>query len=262
MPQGNETGRLNPLIVVAGAAALTLFAAPAFGQICPLEGDAKQALAKELNPFKNREDAPPAANINSTATLAAVLAPGNDLQRWSRDSGAVFEGVVVNVKIGGIESVNCHAHDPAHRDTHIELALNGSAPETQRVIVEVTPRMREKMAVIADWSTATLKQQLIGHRVRITGWMFDDLEHKAEAENSNPGGAKNWRATVWEIHPITAIQVLPGEAVAVAAPAPVATPPAPSHHRATAKRKCTANAAHKCRARSYKKHVRKRHGAG
>lgn len=255
MPQANEPGPLNPLILVGAAAALTVFAMPAFGQTCPLEGDAKQALARELNPYKNREDAPPAAKINPTATLNAVLAPGNDLQRWTRDEGAVFEGVVVNVKIGGIESVNCHARDPAHRDTHIELALNASAPETQRVIVEVTPRLREKMAVIADWSTSTLKRRLIGHRVRITGWMFDDLEHKAEAENTNPGGAKNWRATVWEIHPITAIQVLPGESVAIATPAPVATSSPATHRRAT-KRKCTATGTRRCRTRSHKKHLR------
>jgi hypothetical protein len=177
--------------------------------VCPLQGDAKQALAKELNPYKNRDDAPPVSKINGAATLQAVLAPGNDLDRWSREDGAIFEGVVVNVKIGGIESVNCHAKDPAHRDTHIELALDSSAPETQRVIVEVTPRWRDKMKVIADWSTPALKSQLIGHRVRITGWLFDDLEHKADAENTNPGASGNWRATVWEIHPITGIQVLP-----------------------------------------------------
>ena len=177
-------------------------------QTCPPEGDAKQALARQLNPYKNREDAPPVEKINPAATLYAVLAPGSDLQRWSREEGAIFEGVVVGVKAGGIESVNCHARDLPHRDTHIELALDPSASPNQRVIVEVTPRWREKMAVIADWSTLALKQQLLGHRVRIIGWLFDDLEHTPEAENSNPGGAGNWRATVWEIHPITGIQVL------------------------------------------------------
>jgi len=188
------------------AAAFAASRAVAQPQGCPLEGDAKQALAKELNPFKNRTDAPPAAKINPAATLGAVLAPGPDLQRWSRDDAAVFEGVVINVKVGGIESVNCHAKDPAHRDTHIELALSPTATSTQRVIVEVTPHWREQMAAIADWSTSALKQQLLpngqpGTRVRITGWLFDDLEHVKQAENTNPGGLSNWRATVWNGNP-------------------------------------------------------------
>jgi hypothetical protein len=213
------------------AAALFVSAGPAFAQAgtCPLEGDARQALARELNPFKNRDAAPPAAKINQNATLAAMLAPGNDLHRWSRDDAAIFEGVIIDVKPGGIESVNCHAKDPAHRDTHIEIALDAGAPETKRVIVEVTPRWREKMAGTADWSTTALKKQLKGNRVRITGWLFDDLEHTPEAENTNPGGAKNWRATIWEIHPITDITVLS----AAAAPVP-AVPPSgkkTGHHR-------------------------------
>jgi hypothetical protein len=239
------------LLAHVAIAAAAIISAPAFAQTCPIEGDAKQQLARELNPYKNRTDAPPAAKINSRATLNAVLAPGNDLNRWSREDAAAFEGTVINVKVGGIESVNCHAKDPAHRDTHIELALDSSARETQRVIVEVTPRWREMMAGTADWSTQALKTQLLGHRVRITGWLFDDLEHKAEAENTNPGGAKNWRATVWEIHPVTAIEVLSGAAVAASAAAPA--PHVVRHHRPKSKRKCTRIRGHVCRRTSHRR---------
>ena len=240
--------------LLAFAAVLTSSTAFAQPQTCPLKGDAKQALAKELNPYKNRENAPPISQFDLNATLPAVLAPGNDLHRWSRESGATFEGVVVGVKVGGIESVNCHAKDPPHRDTHIELALNGSASGTQRVIVEVTPRWREKMAVIADWSTTALKKQLLGHRVRITGWLFDDLEHKAQAENTNPGGAKNWRATIWEIHPITGISVLPGLMTTITRTAAGTSSSARVHRLATAKRRCRRTKTHVCRMRSHTKH--------
>lgn len=239
-----QFGHLTHCCSLGVAAALALTPSYALAQTCPLQGDAKQALAKELNPYKNREDAPLASKINLNATLAAVLAPGPDLQRWSREDGAIFEGMVINVKVGGIESVNCHATDPAHRDTHIELALDPSAPSTQRVIVEVTPRWREKMAAIADWSTPALKTQLIGHRVRVTGWLFDDLEHERQAENTNAGAAGNWRATVWEIHPVTAIQVLPGAAVTMGATSPA--PHAIAHHRAKSRRKCARRHGHIC----------------
>jgi hypothetical protein len=238
MPRKLTFEHLQQRGVLALAASIALSSSTAIAQPCPPEGDAKQALARELNPFKNREDAPPVEKINANATLNAVLAPGNDLQRWSRTDAATFEGVVVGVKVGGIESVNCHAKDPPHRDTHIELALDLGAPETQRVIVEVTPRWREKMAVITDWSTPALKKRLLGRRVRITGWLFDDLEHQPEAENTNPGALSNWRATVWEIHPITGITVLPpatSRGVQISGP-----PDHPTvHHRARPMRKCT-----------------------
>lgn len=249
MPQWNNLGRIRSLFIalVAGAACAAASPTVAQPQVCPVEGDAKQPLARELNPYKNRDDAPPVATIKTDATLTAVLAPGNDLQRWSREDGAIFEGVVVGVKVGGIESVNCHAKDPPHRDTHIELALDPSAAETQRVIVEVTPRWREKMGAIADWSTTALKQQLLGHRVRITGWLFDDLEHQSQAENTNPGAAGNWRATVWEIHPVTGIVVLPGAAVATRAFLPPARTQNLKHHRQKSKRKCIRSRRHVCR---------------
>ena len=32
--------------------------------------------------------------------------------------------------------------------------------------------------------------------------------HAQESENLSPGGAQNWRATGWEIHPVTGITVL------------------------------------------------------
>jgi hypothetical protein len=246
MPQWKRFGHQRSIVTILVAGVALLVAGPTWARPgnCPLIGDAKQALAKELNPYKNREDAPSVAKINPAATLAAVLGPGNDLRRWSRDDGATFEGTVVGVKIGGIESVNCHAKDAAHRDTHIELALDAGASEIQRVIVEVTPRWRDQMAVIADWSTAALKKQLLGKRVRITGWLFDDLEHEAEAENTNPGGGKNWRATVWEIHPITGITALSG-AASVTAGAPSSKPKASSHRRKS-KRRCSRSKAHVC----------------
>jgi hypothetical protein len=46
--------------------------------------------------------------------------------------------------------------------------------------------------------------------VEVTGWLLFDIEHTDGAENSSPGKPGNWRATCWEIHPITEIAVLDG----------------------------------------------------
>jgi len=253
MPQRKKFGPLPSLTAsLLAASAFALFSTTALAQACPLEGDAKQALAKQLNPLKNREDAPTPDRVDRAATLGAVLAPGPDLNRWNPANGAVFEGVVINVKIGGIESVNCHAKDPPHRDTHIELGLDASASPRQRVIVEVTPRWRTKMqAEGVDWSTSALHKMLIGHRVRVTGWLFGDFEHRPQAENSNPGGPSNWRATVWEIHPITGIEVLSGSAVNASATAPITH--AATRHRLKVRRKCVRSAHRTCRRTVHKR---------
>ena len=61
-----------------------------------------------------------------------------------------------------------------------------------------------------DWSPARLRKLMVpGKTLRVTGWLFDDLEHVNAAENTHSAGVHNWRATVWEIHPVTGFSVLP-----------------------------------------------------
>ena len=77
------------------------------------------------------------------------------------------------------------------------------------MVVEVTPRLRAIMGTSGtDWSTKTLRKQLRGEWIKVQGWMMFDAQHANAAENTNPGGANNWRATAWEIHPVTDIQVV------------------------------------------------------
>ena len=180
---------------------------------CPVEGDAKNPQVRALNPLKRRMAAPSPAEMDSQVTLAMMVSPGDDTGRFDTKRGATIEGYVADVKVGGVESVNCHTHDPQYRDTHIELTLDPMHDaENKHVIVEVTPQWREAMAAKGiDWSTPTLRKQLLGRWIKVTGWLLFDEEHANAAENTNPGGARNWRATVWEIHPITDLKVLPGK---------------------------------------------------
>jgi len=152
-------------------------------------------------------------DIDPNVTLRAMVAPGDDTTRWDEKRGATIEGYVADVKVGGVESVNCHTHGPAYRDTHIELTLDPTKnDESTYVIVEVTPQVRQEMSSKGvDWSTRTLRTSLLGRWVRVTGWLLFDVEHKPEARNTASRGAHIWRATVWEIHPITAMEVLPGK---------------------------------------------------
>jgi hypothetical protein len=174
---------------------------------CPLEGKTAQPSLMALNRLKNRTVAPLRTNVNPAITLESVLAPGNDVGRWSPAQGAVIKGYVVAVKPGGQETVNCRANDPLHTDTHIEIALAlDDTQGTLHMIVEVTPRVRAMLAAKGkDWSTSNLRSTLVGRKILVMGWMMLDKEHCNASENTNPGGPHNWRATCWEIHPVFAL---------------------------------------------------------
>jgi len=203
---------MNPSSSLLLALAFLSTAAPAqeIFHGCGRAGDATSSLVQELNRLKNRYQPPDTAAFDSSVNLARVVKPGNDENRWNDSSGAELVGFVYAVKEGGVETCNCHATAPDGRDTHIELVLHPL--ETQgkkRVIVEVTPRVRAAMnAHGVDWSTRALKKLLVGHWVRVRGWMLYDIEHADESENTNPGARGNWRATAWEIHPVMSIELL------------------------------------------------------
>ncbi len=179
---------------------------------CALEGSAVQANRQASNRKKNRLTRPQAGDIDGNATLAAILQNGDDETRWSDTRGASIVAYVVDVTIGAQETVNCGDRDSAYIDTHIDVVQHPSdTRKIVRMIVEVTPRWRWFMGQHGvDWTTRTLKQTLQGHWVRFTGWLFWDFEHVDASEHTNAGAAGNWRATAWEIHPVTQIKICPG----------------------------------------------------
>jgi hypothetical protein len=163
---------------------------------------------RAFNALKNRTELPRAADFDGALTLEAMLAPGHDWGRWRPSRAGRIEGYVVRVHDAGPESANCFSLSRV--DAHIEVAPRADAPPSQRVIVEVTPPMRDWAArQFRDWSTATLQRELTGRRVRVEGWLLFDDEHDEESENTRPGNDDNWRATAWEIHPVTSIAVVP-----------------------------------------------------
>lgn len=208
----------TPLRLATAAAAVTLIFSPAAraddARIlahCPPTGDATNVTARALNMLKRRQTVPTPQDIDPHVTLQALVAPGDDTTRWDEKHGATVEGYVAGVKVGGIESVNCHTRGPAYRDTHIELTVNPmTKDESTYVIVEVTPQVRQEMANKGlDWSTRTLRATLLGRWVRIRGWLLFDVQHIDNARNTASRSERIRRATAWEIHPITAIEVLP-----------------------------------------------------
>ena len=174
---------------------------------CPAEGVAFTPGRRAFMRLKNRVGAPKPQDFDERVTLEAILRPGEDRGRWSETRAGRVEGYVVEVVEGGMEAANCFSH--RQRDVHIHVAARPDAPRREWFVLEVTPRM-ESWAVEWgwDWSAATLREELVGHRCRFEGWLLFDREHADESENIAPGARGNWRATAWELHPVTAIEVL------------------------------------------------------
>jgi hypothetical protein len=178
---------------------------------CGMEGSATRADIQSQNRLKNRTTAPSSEDIDSSIVLQAILQPGDDRDRFEESDGAVVTGFVHAVKAGGAETVNCGANTVDLKDAHIEITLSESdTARDQRFVVEITPKWRAFMADRGiDWSNATLASTLRGRCAEFAGWMFWDGSHPQNAANTNPTGSQIWRATAWEIHPVTSVRAVP-----------------------------------------------------
>ena len=180
---------------------------------CGMEGSARLYKNKILNPLKNRWNLPGPEDFDPDFTMENLVDYFNDENSYDDQRAGTLTGYVVLVKSGGPESCNCSARRVVDHDTHINMVVDlNDAGADRVVVVEVTPRLRAMIAQSGfDWSTKSLKKQLLGKRVRIGGWLFYDPEHLNESFATDPEdiyGKPNWRATSWEIHPVTSIEIL------------------------------------------------------
>lgn len=106
-----------------------------------------------------------------------------------------LQGYIATVKPGPPEQANCMGR--AGYDWHIRLGTYPHASAAHTIITEATPRVRDREH---SFSMKVL-QAYAGHasRVRITGWLFLDNDHPTDLDRQ--------RATLWEIHPVTRIEV-------------------------------------------------------
>lgn len=174
---------------------------------CPSAGIALTSRQRSLHRLKNRTSFPQATDFDVRFTLDAVLQPGDDRHRWSTNSAAKVQGQVIDVAYAGVEATNCFS--PGGRDIHILIARRDGVQKREHVVLEVTPKFRQWAATQGmDWSEEALQARLVGHWVEFEGWLYFDVGHAEESENTAPGNPENWRATAWEVHPITKITVI------------------------------------------------------
>jgi hypothetical protein len=89
-------------------------------------------------------------------------------------------------------------------DVHIEVVGNEADKGNKKkfVIFEISPRLENELG-----DASTLKDQIEGKWVKFTGWLTYDYKHRGNASNRKKTG-NIWRATAWELHPITAWKIV------------------------------------------------------
>src|SRR5438046_1514331 len=108
---------------------------------CPSSGLALTANARNLHRLKNRTTIPQATDFDSRITLAELLRPGDDSNRWSTDHAARIQAQVIDLAYARAEATNCFS--PCRRDIHIVVAKQKGAAKNEQVILDVTPGLRD-----------------------------------------------------------------------------------------------------------------------
>ncbi len=90
------------------------------------------------------------------------------------------------------EATNCFSL--CRRDIHILVANRKGAAKNEQVVLEVTPNLRDWAAKRGiEWSEQNLKAQLVGRWCEFEGWLYFDLGHTDQSENTAPHNVTNWR---------------------------------------------------------------------
>src|SRR2546421_1712164 len=182
---------------------------------CPACGTAKDNTHRRLNLQKNRDTA---ATHTHKITVQDIRNPANDTGKFQQTDQVWVTGYVASVEPGGMpETCNCKRTDL--RDVHINIVANPSEANdpSKYVVVEFTPRCEQRFGFNDSNYEAmrqTVENKIKGKWVKFSGWMMYDFIHKNASQSTSPGNRVcppgdtsqsgcNWRATPWEVHPVT-----------------------------------------------------------
>jgi hypothetical protein len=186
---------------------------------CPACGKTTQSKNRALNVLKNRGTSPPSPQ---KITVQEIRDPAND-KTFKPTRQVWVTGYVASVDPGGLrETCNCKRNDL--RDVHINIVADPSevGDPTKYVVVEFTPRWEKRFGFDDshyDAMRQSVEDKLKGKWVKFTGWMLYDFVHANASQSTSPSQPAcpqdgqmhsncNWRATPWEVHPVTAYAVV------------------------------------------------------
>jgi hypothetical protein len=159
--------------------------------------------AKEaaMNRLKNRDDI--TGTIDHSITIQTLMAAKEETD-IDPERPIEITGYVADVIPGTPrETCNCARSDIA--DIHIDVVAKKADrnKKVKYVIVEISPRFVEELGDVAS-----VKAKITNKWVKFTGWPTYDYKHQSNARNIKKTG-NIWRATAWEVHPVTAFKVVP-----------------------------------------------------
>jgi hypothetical protein len=208
-PRSRLTVLLLILLLHVGAAAAAVAPGDGDFQGCPEPG---QGGDPDLNRLKNRSAQVSTPEPMTVAQINALPLPLEALRgkraTWPASTqqeitpleqkGVAVEAFLIGVKQEGPETTNCRRQDL--HDYHLWIVDARDQTRAESVVVEMTPRW---LAANDGWRLQTFKR-LAQQRanVRITGWLMFDPQH--------PDQIGKTRGGLWEVHPITKIEVFSG----------------------------------------------------
>jgi hypothetical protein len=148
------------------------------------------------------------------------------LQGFDVGGKTVGEGTLVRMAVFIIEthpadttsgeSVNCKLAGAPMNDVHMAMGLKYGANECTSVTAEISPHFRPKAWSPVSKVAAKGKAKaapITKFPLRITGQLFFDASH-VPCKKLTPVGSNPKRQSLWEIHPIYAIEVCSGTTLA------------------------------------------------
>lgn len=193
----------------------------AHSPLCADAGSGTQRVDTTTNLRKNRIDEGAWHEV-APATVLALPWQGMPTRRYLWDVGdstrtAAYEGApiaivgyIVEVEPKGPEATNCGRSSGDWVDWHMWIVATRQEAEAgqkrQAIVAEVTPRVRARFPdrLVLD----SLRHWRSAHRqVRVSGWLMLDPDHPSDATGT-PHKSPS-RGTIWEIHPVLSVEVLP-----------------------------------------------------
>jgi hypothetical protein len=132
--------------------------------------------------------------------LYSVKAEGKESSNCQLDPGTDNENVDFHIFIGFDPDVAARIRDKT------TTAADKAEMNPKSMIVEMTPHYRANFH--PEWNLDAVKG-VIGQQVRVTGQLMVDNEHYVKSQDCGVKGSTSlcWRATVWELHPVTQFEV-------------------------------------------------------
>jgi hypothetical protein len=154
-----------------------------------------------MNRMKNRDDI--TKPIDRSITIQTLI-DSPEAMDLDENTAVEITGFVADV-IAGTPSETCNCARSDMADIHIDVVAKTRDRNNndKYVIVEISPRFQAKLGDLK-----TVKKKITGKWVKFTGWLTYDYKHRSNARNVKKTG-NIWRATAWEVHPVTAFKVVP-----------------------------------------------------